>query len=78
MGKPVFVGSNKVQHKLGCTTTEDDNKWLEMFVLSIAKTKALISYAVTTQLICAFVLAYARNRFSHYEVHMINYNYMHI
>ena len=29
------------------------------------KTKALISCAVTAQLICAFVFAYAKSRFSH-------------
>ena len=31
----------------------------------IAKTKALISCAVTAQLICVFVFAYAKVRFSH-------------
>ena len=30
-----------------------------------AKTKALISFAVTAKLICAFVFAYANCRFSH-------------
>ena len=34
-------------------------------MLSIAKTKALISFAVTTKLICVFVFAYAKSRFSH-------------
>ena len=29
------------------------------------KTKALISSAVTAQLICAYVFAYAKSRFSH-------------
>ena len=29
------------------------------------KTKALISFAVTAKLICVFVFAYAKNRFSH-------------
>ena len=29
----------------------------------VAKRKVLISYAVTVQLICAFVLAYAKSRF---------------
>ena len=37
----------------------------------MAKTKALISYAVTEQLIFAFVLAYAKNRFLHYMAHII-------
>ena len=31
----------------------------------VAKTKALISCAVTAQLICGFVFAYAKSRFSH-------------
>ena len=30
----------------------------------VAKTKALISFAVTAKLICVFVLAYAKSRFS--------------
>ena len=45
-----------------------------MIVLSIhvAKTKALISFAVTAKLICAFVFAYAKRRFSHDEAHLSN------
>ena len=31
----------------------------------VAKTKALVSCAVTAQLKCAFVFAYAKRRFSH-------------
>ena len=31
----------------------------------MAKTKALISFAVTAKLICVFVFAYAKSRFSH-------------
>ena len=31
----------------------------------VAKTKALICFAVTAQLICPFVFAYAKSRFSH-------------
>ena len=34
----------------------------------MAKTKALISFAVTAKLICAFVLAYAKSQFSHNEL----------
>ena len=33
--------------------------------IRIAQTKALISFAVTAKLICAFVFAYAKIRFSH-------------
>ena len=32
---------------------------------NVLKTKAPISYVVTVQLICAFVFAYAKSRFSH-------------
>ena len=35
------------------------------------KTKALISFAVTAKLICDFVFAYAKSRFSHNEAHLI-------
>ena len=39
--------------------------------MHVAKTKALISFAVTAKLICAFVFAYAKSRFSHNEAHII-------
>ena len=38
--------------------------------IRIAKTKALISFAVTAKLICVFVFAYAKSRFSHDEAHI--------
>ena len=34
------------------------------------KTKALISFAVTAKLICVFVFAYAKSRFSHDAAHL--------
>ena len=34
-------------------------------LLYVAKTKALISCMITAQLICIFVLSYAKSRFSH-------------
>ena len=37
----------------------------------VAKTKVLISYAVTVQLICAFVFAYAKHWFSLDAAHII-------
>ena len=40
--------------------------------ISVAKIKALIGCAVTAQLICAFVFAYAKSRFSHDAVHIIS------
>ena len=36
----------------------------------VAKTKALISLAVSAKLICVFVFAYAKSWFSHDEAHM--------
>ena len=36
----------------------------------VAKTKALISFAVTAKLICVFVLAYVKCWFSHDVAHM--------
>ena len=39
--------------------------------IRVAKTKALISFAVTAKLICVFVFAYAKSRFSHYAAHIM-------
>ena len=36
----------------------------------VAKTKAMISFAATAKLICVFVFAYAKSRFSHDAAHM--------
>ena len=38
----------------------------------VGKTKALISFAVTAKLICVFVFAYAKSRFSHDEAHYLS------
>ena len=38
--------------------------------MCVAKTKALISFAVTVKLICVFVFAYAKIQFSHNEAHL--------
>ena len=72
MRKPVFRVSDKVQHKPGCTTTEDgyrlkiqDLGSREIVLSILAKTKAQISCVVTAQLICAFVFPYAKSWFSH-------------
>ena len=37
----------------------------------VAKTRALISFAVTAKLICVFVFAYAKSRISHNEAQML-------
>ena len=76
--KPVFGVADQVRHKPVCTATEDGER-LEISDLEsrgivesmyIAKTKALISWAVTAQLICSFVFAYAKSRFSHNEAEL--------
>ena len=41
-----------------------------MTCIYVAKTKTLISFAVTAKLICVFVFAYAKSRFSHDEAHL--------
>ena len=38
--------------------------------IRVAKTKTLISFAVTAKLICVFVFAYAKSRFSHNEAQL--------
>ena len=38
----------------------------------MAKTKALISFAVTAKLICVFVFAYVKSRFSHEEAQLVS------
>ena len=75
--KPVFGVSDQVPHKPGCTAIEDGYR-LEIselgsrdFTIRVAKTKALISFAATAKLICVFVFAYAKSRFSHDEAHMV-------
>ena len=71
--KPVFGVSDQVPHKPGCTAKEDGSRleisYLES-TINEAITKALISFAVTAKLICVFVFAYAKSRFSHDPAHM--------
>ena len=67
--KPVFGVSDQVQHKQGCTAKGDGSR-LETSDLErrgialsrVAKTKALISCAVTAQLICVFVLRICKKK----------------
>ena len=39
--------------------------------ICVVKTKSLISFEVTAKLICVFVFAYAKSRFSHDAAQMI-------
>ena len=60
------------------------DRWLEtgnfgfrkkrVSTIRVAKAKALISFAVTAKLICAFVFAYGRCWFSHDAAHMCDRN----
>ena len=75
--KLVLGVSDQVRNKLTCAGTEESQK-LEIwdlrrlnFTIRVAKTKALISFAVTAKLICVFVFAYAKIPFSHDAAHMI-------
>ena len=60
--KPVFGVSDQVPHKPGCSPTENCQrlKISDLDRIHVAKTKALISCAVTAQLICVFDFAYAK------------------
>ena len=68
---PVGV-SDQDRHKRGCTATEDwqwpviSDLGSREIICTIyeAKTKALINCTVTAQLICSFVFAHAKGRFS--------------
>ena len=44
--------------------------WKRNCTIRVAKTKVLISFAVTAKLICAFVFAYAKCWFSHDVAHL--------
>ena len=66
--KPVFGVSDQVLHKASCAATEDGERLEivdvdELFYLC-SKMKGANQLRLTTQLICAFVFAYAKNRFS--------------
>ena len=41
-----------------------------MCTIYVAKAKALISFTVTAKLICIFVFAYPKSRFSHDAAHL--------
>ena len=71
----------------GSTQTElYKHRWLEAgnsgfkkkrnCTIHIAKTNALISFAVIAKLICAFVFAYAKIEFSHDAAHFMNTGYI--
>ena len=73
----------KIGFRTGLTKTQlhKHRRWLEAgnfryrkkrnCAICVAKTKALISCAVTAQLICVFVFAYAKSWFSHAIMHLL-------
>ena len=79
MRKTNALVSDLVRHKPGFTATKMARdlifrfKKVEggIFSIYVAKTKVLISCAVTAQLICVFVFAYAKCLFSHDTAHLV-------
>ena len=81
--EPVREKTNNLGFRPGPTQTGlySHRKWLEAgnfgfrkkrdCTIHVAKTKALISFAVTAKLICGFVFAYANCCFSHAQAHII-------
>ena len=73
-----LTGGVRENQKFGLRTRSDTNRPVQSqkqarslkFRIRAAKTRALISYAVTAQLICGFVFAYAKCWFSHAVAHM--------
>ena len=76
--KPVFGVFDQVPTQTGLCS---QRRWLEALNFGfrkkrnctnyVAKTKTLISFAVTAKLICVFVFTYAKSRFSHDAAHMV-------
>ena len=71
--KPVFGVSDHVRNKPGHTLEAENFGFRKKrdCTIYVAKAKALISCAVTAQLICSFVLAYAKSRLSHDTAHIM-------
>ena len=66
--KPVFWVFDHVRHKPGCTATENGNR---LEVMYLGSRCIVLSIQVTAKLICGFVFAYAKSRFSHNEAHIM-------
>ena len=76
--KTVFGVSDQVRHKPGYTTKEDDKR-LEILDLGsrgieLSKGADQLHSYCTAQLICAFVFAFAKSRFSHDAAHFKDLN----
>ena len=75
MKKPVFGGFRPGPTQTSLYRLRSLKFWMFMKVRNCAiheaKTKALISCAVTAQLICVFVFAYVKYWFSHDLAHIV-------
>ena len=71
--KPIFGVSDQVHtnHAVQSQKMTSGLKFLIDCASYVAKTKALNSCAVIAQLICTFVIAYAKRMFSHAAAHII-------
>ena len=69
MRNPDYGLSNQVQHKPGCTTTEDDTR-LEISDLESSENKGADQLCGYRELVWAFVFAYTKSRFSHDAAHI--------
>ena len=83
LNEPVYEKTNNVCFRPGLTQTGlfKHRRWLEAgnfgfrkkrnCTIHVAKTKVLISFAVTAKLICTFVFAYANSWFSHAKAQVL-------
>ena len=83
MRKPIFKVSDQVYHR-PAVQPKNLARSLKFQIfrkqrdctIYVAKTKALISCTVTSQLICAFVFPLAKSRFSHEAAQMQNFYFI--
>ena len=75
VGKPTmwFLNRSGTNQAAQSQKTARSMKFCRDFTIRVAKTKALISFAVTAKLICVFVFAYADCWFSHEAAHIIRF-----
>ena len=78
VGKPTMLSPNRSDTNQAVQAQKMARGWkfcmlkVEELYYPVAKTKALISFAVTAKLICAFVFAYADCWFSHGAAQMFH------
>ena len=75
--KPVLRDSNQVRHNGTVQFQRKARGFLNIGSRGIALSLLLISCAITAQLICAFVFAFAKSRYSH-EAALMVFNILYI